>query len=494
LLSAGNCFAIVRNPKQKVRLAAVGLMGFGYHAWTSLLRTGLVELVALCDADADVLNSVNSRAKKEFPDLDFSKIPFYTDYRKLLDDAEKLGIDAMTVATPDHAHGPITIQAMKKGIHVLVEFPLVRTLWELNCFDKTARENGVVVQMGNYSSADDSLRRNVEVLQSGILGDVTEVHVWTKNPVWPQGKAVADWVKGHPNGDPVRKGLDWNAWLATAADRPFLDQYSKDAGVHDPWKLGKNVYHRFSWRGFFDFGCGALGNIACNIMNLPFRGLELGEVEGAICEKADSANDLTYPLKSVVKISYKARKSKIRPGVTLSPVTLRWYDGDEKPSKEVLEILASKNKGQIPRGDGCFIVGSKGQALVNGGYGLSCSIALDGDKEFSGITKHEAAKAVSRSIPFCSESFPGDKKAAARLHDVEFVNAILGKGPRYSQTDSRCFSDIKHCIPLTESVLIGCIAQRLPHNKLRWDSRRRTFDVANANAFIKPYIRKGFEF
>ena len=152
LLSAGNCFAIVRNPKQKVRLAAVGLMGFGYHAWTSLLRTGLVELVALCDADADVLNSVNSRAKKEFPDLDFSKIPFYTDYRKLLDDAEKLGIDAMTVATPDHAHGPITIQAMKKGIHVLVEFPLVRTLWELNCFDKTARENGVVVQMGNGKS------------------------------------------------------------------------------------------------------------------------------------------------------------------------------------------------------------------------------------------------------------------------------------------------------------------------------------------------------
>ena len=484
-----------RNPGQKVRLAAVGVTGAGRGDLISMLATGLVELVALCDVDVTARDNALATAKKTFPDLDLSKVPFYADYRKLLDDAEKLGIDAMTIATPDHAHGPIAIQAMKKGIHVFVEFPLVRTLWELDYFEKTARENGVVVQMGNQGSASDGMRRNVDILQSGILGDVTDVHVWTNNPVWPQGKPVADWVKGHPDGDPVRDGLNWDAWLSTASSRPFLDKYPKDAGVHDPWNLGKNVYHSFSWRGFFDFGCGALGNMASHVVNLPFRGLELGEVEGAICEKADSVNDLAYPLKSAVKIAYKARKSKVRPDATLPPVTLHWYDGDEKPSKEILDSLASKNKGQIPRGNGCFIVGSKGLALVRDPFGSACSIALDGDTQFIGVNQHEAAKAVPRSIPSCDDKASNrGKSATTRSHHREFIDAILGKGPRYSQTDSRCFSDIRHCIPLTKSILIGCIAQRMPHKKICWNSKRRAFDVAKANTYVKPYIRRGFEF
>ena len=197
LISAGGCFTPhPRKPGQKVRLAAVGIMGKGY-----------------------------------------------TDYRKLLDDAEKLGIDAMTISTPDHVHAPVAIQAMKKGIHVYVQKPLVRTLWELDYFNRTARENGVVVQMGNQGSSLDSMRRCTEVLQSGILGDVTEVHVWTNRAVWPQGTGVANYVKSRGDkGDPIRKGLDWNAWLATAADRPFLDKYPEGTKVYDPWKLGSNVY------------------------------------------------------------------------------------------------------------------------------------------------------------------------------------------------------------------------------------------------------------
>ena len=161
-----------RNPGQKVRLAAVGVSGAGRGDLISMLATELVELVALCDVDVSARDNALAAAKKTFPDLDLSKVPFYTDYRKLLDDAEKLGIDAMTIATPDHTHGPIAIQAMKKGIHVFVEFPLVRTLWELDYFEKTAKENGVVVQMGNQGSAFDGMRRNIDILQSGILGDV----------------------------------------------------------------------------------------------------------------------------------------------------------------------------------------------------------------------------------------------------------------------------------------------------------------------------------
>ena len=122
LLSAGGCFSpSPRKPGQKVRLAAVGIMGKGYSDWTPMLKTGLVEMVAFCDADATMLEKALANAKKDFPGLDLSKVPFYTDYRKLLDDADKLGIDAMTISTPDHVHAPVAIQAMKKGIHVYVQ-------------------------------------------------------------------------------------------------------------------------------------------------------------------------------------------------------------------------------------------------------------------------------------------------------------------------------------------------------------------------------------
>ena len=270
--AAATCVAAPRfGGTGKIRLAAVGVMGKGYSDWMPMVKSGLAELVAWCDADATMREkAINAKDTKKVPGLKeaLAKIPFYTDYRKLLDDQSKLKIEAMTISTPDHMHAAVAIRAMKMGIHVYVQKPLVRTLWELDYFNKTARENGVVTQMGNQGSSVNSMRRCTEVLQSGILGDVKEVHVWTNRPVWPQGKNVAAWVKGHPNGDPIREGLDWNAWLGVAADRPFLDKYPKNADVYDPWKLGKNVYHTFTWRGFFDFGCGAFGDMACHTMNL----------------------------------------------------------------------------------------------------------------------------------------------------------------------------------------------------------------------------------
>ena len=389
----------------KIRLAAVGVNGKGYSDWTPMLKTGLVEMVAFCDADRTKYEQAIAQAKKDIPGVDLSKVPFYSDYRKLLDDAGKLGIDAMTVSTPDHVHAPVAISAMKKGIHVYVQKPLVRTLWELKYFEETARKNGVIVQMGNQGSSLDSMRRCTEILQSGILGEVREVHVWTNRPVWPQGKGVADWVKGHPNGDPVRKGLNWDAWLATAQDRPFLDQYPKDADVYDPWNLGKNVYHTFTWRGFFDFGAGAFGDMACHTMNLPFRGLELGGVSSAERTMIESENDVAYPLKSVVKMTYKSRKARfgLQKGKVLPEVTLFWYDGDVKPDAALMPKWASKNGGKVPN-TGCYLIGSKGAVLMQDDYGGKCAIALDADKEFKDVFQHEAAKAVARTIPFCGQA------------------------------------------------------------------------------------------
>ena len=498
--AAGNLFAIARKPGQKIRLAVVGVMGKGYSGWTPMLKSGLVEIVAFCDADYMMREKAQLKLVQDGLDFDMYEVPFYTDYRKLLDNCGLLGVDAMVISTPDHVHAPVAIQAMKQGIHVFVEKPLVRTLWELDYFNKTARENGVIVQMGNQGSSLDSMRRCTEVLQSGILGDVTEVYVWTNRPVWPQGKGVADWVKNHPKGDKIRSGLNWDAWLATAAKRPFLDQYKKDADVYDPWNLGKNVYHTFTWRGFFDFGAGAFGDMACHTMNLAFRGLELGGVSDAECTKIESENDIAYPLKSIVKLTYKERDSKVRPGVKLPAVTLYWYDGNEKPSAELMPKWASKHDGKVPN-TGCLILGTKGQVLMQDDYGAKCAIALDADAEFKDVFQHEAAKAVARSIPFCgSASSAGDGKSTVEMkgfgegHYGEFLNAILGKGPVYEQTHSRCFSDVEFCIPQMEGILVGCIAQRLPNQKLAWDSKNQSFDVAAANAFVKPYIRKGFEF
>ena len=497
-LGTGGCFTIGKG-SGKIRLAAVGVMGKGYSDWLPMYKSGLVEIVAFCDADYGMREKAQLRLAKDGVDLDMYSIPFFTDYRKLLDNGGLLGIEAMTISTPDHVHAPVAILAMKQGIHVYVQKPLVRTLWELDYFDRTAKDNNVIVQMGNQGSALSPMRRCTEVLQSGILGDAKEVHVWTNRPVWPQGQAVTDWVKSHPKSDPLRPGLNWNAWLATASRRAFLDQYPKDADVYDPWNLGKNVYHTFTWRGFFDFGAGAFGDMACHTMNLAFRGLELGGVSDAECFEIESANELAYPLKSKVRLTYKARDSKIRPGVRLPEVTLYWYDGGYKPDASIMPKWAETHGGKVPD-TGCFIIGTKGSVLMQDDYGAKCAIALEGDKEYGDIFAHEAAKAVPQSIPLVGGKTVKVGKSTVEMtglgneHYLEFVNAIRGVGPYYEQTHSRCFSDIEYCVPQMEGILVGCVAQRVPGKKLRWDSAAQTFDNATANEFVKPHIRKGFEF
>ena len=495
--------------QQKVKLAVCGVMGKGFTDWTTMLKTGLVEVVAFCDADYGMRSAAQLALGQRGIDFDMYKVPFYTDYRQLLDNCGILGVEAMTISTPDHVHAPVAIGAMKQGIHVYVQKPLVRTLWELDYFDKTAKEYGVITQMGNQGSSLDSMRRCTEVIQSGVLGEIKEVHVWTNRPVWPQGQIVADWVKGHPKADKMRVGLNWNAWLATAANRPFLDQYPADSKAYDPWKLGKNVYHTFTWRGFLDFGCGAFGDMACHTMNMPFRGLELGTVTAAECIKIEEHNDIAYPTKSIVKMTYAARESKVRPGVKLPAVTLYWYDGfDEKnpghsgnrPSADIMPKWAATHNGEVPD-TGCYIIGTKGDVLMQDDYGAKCAIAMKDDKAFVDIFAHEATKAIPRKIPFCegSKVVAGpstvEMSGFAEGHYGEFVHAIRGEGPVYDQTHSRCFSDIEYSIPQMEGILVGCVAQRLPGKKLAWDCKTQTFaGDAAAQALVKPFIRKGWEF
>ena len=472
-LGAGGCLTARRG--EKVKLAIVGIWGKGYADWTFFMKHGKVEIVALCDCDRNMLPIAQAELRKDGFDLDISKIPFYTDYRRMLDDAGTLGIEAVQVSTPDHMHAAIAIRAMRMGIHVYVQKPLVRTLWELDRFAKTAREYGVVTQMGNQGSSGTTFRRGVEVLQSGILGDVSEVHVWTNRPVWPQG----DWAKtllARPN-DPIPNGLDWDAWIGTARMRPYKGERGVDKRDY-PWcvKVGNTkVYHQFNWRGFTDFGAGALGDMASHLMNLPYRGLRLGAMAWANCRTATEVNPGIYPATSIVDIGFVGRPE----------LKFTWYEGCLKPAADLTAPILKVEK-EIPVG-GCVIVGSKGTLYSTDNYGQTSYVMMKGEKKPVSILEHEACKGIAARLPRRGETGTSGNYG-------EFIDAILGETPYIEDVHSRCYGDLEHSIPLMEGMLAACVAQCVPGTRLNWDTKGQRFDNAQANGFLKPFIRSGWEF
>ena len=477
---AGGCASLCSGSCGKIRLAAVGVMGKGYSDWMPMIKSGLAELVAWCDADANKrVDAINHKNTKKIPGLaeKLAKVPFYTDYRKMLDDQSKLQIQAMTVSTPDHMHAAVAVRAMKMGIHVYVQKPLVRTIWEAHQFFDAAKANNVITQMGNQGSGGDGFRRNVEIVQSGILGDVTEVHVWTNRPIWPQGFTA---MKAATTREVVAvpPGLDWNAWLGVAAGRPYRKPYDK--GTPEA-RFNTGIFHAFNWRGYFDFGAGAFGDMACHTMNLPFRGLELGVVTDAECTQIEEANDVAYPTKSTVDGDQQK-------------------DGDKKLADLMPAVVAMPQyAGKVPR-TGCLIVGSKGILCSCADYGQQAFIALKGEKVAKDVKDHEACKVIPVRIPRRTDAAAGgmDKSSgaaslAADGHYIEFLDAINGKGPVFGCTHSRAYADVEYSIPMMEAILVGTVAQQIP-GKLNWCTKNQCFDNAAANTLIKPVIRKGFEF
>ncbi len=427
-----------RKPGEKLNIGVIGVGGKGWTNWKPMFDMG-ENIVALCDVDRAPIDKALAAMKDPG-----AGVKCYSDYRKMLDECKNL--DAVLVSTPDHTHAPAAIRAMKQGCHVYVEKPLVRTIWEARYFEKVAKSCKVVTQMGNQGSAGNGLRRNAELLQAGILGKVTEVHVWTNRPVWPQG------ITRPEGSDPIPATLDWQSWLGTAQERPF--------------KAG--VYHPFKWRGFFDFGTGAFGDMACHTMNLPFRGLRLGEVIAAETIHIEAKNPDTYPLKSIVKMTYAARGSQ-------PPVTLYWYEGNLRPSADIMpQVIATL--GQVPN-TGCLIIGDKGTICSTNDYGQEAYVGFKGDEKMKSMSKH----------PELEESFiPAKYRPNKDGHHAEFVNACKGADV--------CFSDVDHSVPMLEGMLVGCIAQQIP-GKLQWDSSRQAFvNNAAADALTRPFIRKGWEF
>ena len=448
---------------EKLNIGVVGVCGKGWSDWTPMFNHG-ENIVALCDCDRNhIKQGLEEIAKKRGRDY-AAKVKTYTDYRKMLDACGKI-LHAVTVSTPDHMHAPAAITAMRMGISAYVQKPLVRTIWEANYFAKVAKTCGVVTQMGNQGSDGGGLRRNVELLQMGLLGDVKEVHVWTNRPVWPQGLGAKKAAAGA--ADNIPDNLDWEAFVGPAKMRNFKN----------------GVFHTFKWRGFYDFGAGAFGDMACHTMNVPFRGLELGKVTHAVCTKIEGFNDDAYPDKSIVELTYAARESRVRPGVTLPAVKLYWYDGNLKPSPDLMpQVIAEL--GGVPN-TGCLIIGSKGIMCSTNDYGQEAFVAMKGEAKVLNANAHPACaeSAIKTFIPRCRSN-----------NYIEFVDAVKGQGNRYEETHSLCYADREHSVPMLEAMLVGCVAQRVPNTALKWDSANQLFDNAAANRLVRPYIRKGYEF
>src|SRR6266567_199853 len=402
---------------EKLNIAGVGVGGKGS---SDLACCADENIVALCDVDEKMAKD----ERQKYP-----QAKFYKDFRKMLDQEKSL--DAVIVATPDHLHATIAAAAMRMGKHVYCQKPLVQTVYEARLLRKLAKEHAVATQMGNQGSAEDGLRRAVEVVQAGLIGPVREVHVWSNRPIWPQG------VDRPAGQDPVPPSLDWDLWLGPAPIRPYKAQWPEG---HAPGEE-RRVYHPFVWRGWQDFGTGALGDMACHTANMPFRALKLGyptEIEA----ESSGINKESYPLTSKIRFQFPAREG-------LAPVTFMWYDGNprdeqikpNRPSEETTHDI-KEMLDKVPD-SGCLLIGDKGKLFSPDDYGARFLVKLNDQKEFVDGRNHDAVKAIPQTIQLNEHKGDTDLR-----HHLEWISAC--KGGR------RCYSDFDIAAYLTEIILLGC--------------------------------------
>jgi Oxidoreductase family, NAD-binding Rossmann fold/Oxidoreductase family, C-terminal alpha/beta domain len=430
----------VLGANDRIRVGCIGVGGKGDSDTDNTAHCG-GEIAALCDVDA---NTLNHKAQK-YPDAEHFK-----DFRKMFDKIGK-SIDAVTVSTPDHNHGVASAMAINLGKHVYCQKPLVQTVYEARLLRRLAKEKKVATQMGNQGSAGSGLRRAVEVVQAGVIGPVRELHVWSNRPIWPQG------INRPPGSDPVPPELDWDQWIGPARMRPFK----------------KGVYHSFKWRGWYDFGTGALGDMACHTVNMPFRALKLGFPNVVECEETSELFPETFPKTSRIRFEFPTRED-------MPPVKFWWYDGnpgdnsvkalrpDQDRTHEIIQM-----QGSLP-GSGCLLIGDKGKLFSPDDYGSRFFVMAGEEKEFTPGDRHEAVKAVPQTIP----RSPG--------HNEEWFRMMRDGTPAYSNFDIAAY--------LTEIILLGCIALRVgPGKSMDWDGpNMKSPNRPEAAQYVKRHNREGW--
>ena len=414
ILAVESSYAQSKSPNEKVNFACIGVGGKGDSDSRDAGRLGNV--VAICDVDDNTLNYIGERK--------FPMAKRYNDYRKMLDEMGK-EIDAVTISTPDHTHAPAAMMAMGMGKHAFCQKPLAHSIYEARAMGNLAKKMKVMTQMGNQGTGNNGMRHNAYRVRAGVLGVVKDVYVWTNRPIWPQGQK-----RNEPK--PVPEKLHWDLWLGTAPVRPYA-----------------NGYHTFAWRGWWDFGTGALGDMACHTVNLPYMALDLKYPTSVIAESTENNQD-SYPSASKIVFEFPATKTR-------GPVTLHWYDGNNLPPAELLPGTKFENSGSL-------IVGDKGKLYTPGDYGdggkfIDCEVK-DVDYPHSPGHFEELIRAIKEGVPATSNF------------------------PNYSG-------------PLTETILLGNLAVWAGGKKVEWDAKNlavkgdKSLSTELAK-IVKPTYRTGF--
>lgn len=408
MLASSSASARIRGANDRLNIGLVGVAGRGGD---NLVGVQDENIVALCDIDDNNL----ARVKQQYP-----AASTYNDFRKML---EQKDIDAVVVSTPDHVHAAASSAAILSGRHIYCEKPLTHTVYEARKIAELAHKHGRVSQMGIQIHAMSNYRRVVEMIQAGAIGAVSEVHVWADR-VWAGGDLPTD-------TPPVPPNIHWDLWLGPAKERPYNPAY-----------LPAN------WRGWWAFGNGTLGDMACHHMDLPFWALSL-QAPTSIRAEGPPVNAETTPAWLIVHYEFPARD-------TMPPVKLSWYNGGKRPS-----LFA---EGKLPKwGDGTLFIGEKGMLLAD-----YTERVLLPEKDFAGYMP------PPRTIP---DSIG---------HHKEWIEACKHGG--------KTTCDFHYSGPLTETVLLGNVAYRVGDTIL-WDTKRMHAEGRpEADAILKPFYRKGWSY
>jgi predicted dehydrogenase len=407
-----------------------GGIGVGGKGSSDIDHCGnLGNVVAICDIDDNRLNSKGEQ---------FAQARKFHDFREML---SSMGdkIDAVTVSTADHTHAPAAAMAMRMGIHVYCQKPLTHTVAEARLLRDLARKHKVATQMGNQGTASGGFRRGVEMLQSGAIGRVREAHVWTNRPVWPQSPQVRARPSETP---PVPQHVKWDLFLGPAPVRPY-----------------HSAYHPFNWRGWWDFGTGALGDMACHTANLAFMGLKLG-TPVRVSAQNEPLNPETFPGWATVEFDFPARWE-------LAPVKMIWYEGRfadgtrNYPPQELFHGEEISNSGSL-------FVGDKGILYSPGDMGTSYKLLPEGD--------FEGYQPPGQWIPRIERGDQGMKD--------EWVAAIQGGRP--------ALSNFEYAGPMNETILLGNLAMQIGQS-FDWDGDKLHSSNRKAKELAGKEYRSGWD-
>ncbi|HSH18838.1 MAG TPA: Gfo/Idh/MocA family oxidoreductase [Draconibacterium sp.] len=392
-------------PSDKLNIAGIGIGGKGK---VNLRNMPGQNMVALCDVDWDYAKSVFK---------DYPKAEKYKDFREMLE--KQKDIDAVVIATPDHTHALPAAAAMELGKHVYLQKPLTHSVWESRYLTNVAKKTGVVTQMGNEGHSNDEVYEVAEIVHSGCLGEIKEAHVWTNRPIWRQGmpKPLKE--------EKIPKTLDWDLFIGPAKMRAYNPEY-----------------HPWIWRGWWDYGTGALGDMGCHLLDVPNYALQLGAPK-AFQASSSLVNTESAPVSAKVTYLFPARKDL--PYCALPELELTWYDGGLMPARPFsLPVDAPMDPG-----GGFMFIGSKA-TLIATAYGGNWKVYQNGEQ-------------IKPEIKVKLERIPDDPNGGGR-HEMHFVNCCKNGG--------KPASNFQYSGPFNEMVVMGNLAVRMQSlgKTLLWDS------------------------